>query len=241
MKVPNKNNIIRINKIKRNYIYPANSETIILKKTFIKSNKNSNSLITSKEKLKEESKISLKEKEVKRNQLILPLINKITNNNRSILNLSINSIIQKSIQKSMQLSPTKKGKIKRGKKISKRNVEQLKNLKKVYHESYLMKQKLKRYKERKAKNIRNFSYKNYNYNLIKYSSINLSRESCHSFKKNMESIENTFNGQRIHKKDRWLSFLDKISDNVSEGLKKKLKLLSEAKYKNDLKKTYSSK
>ena len=57
----------------------------------------------------------------------------------------------------------------------------------------------------------------------------------------MESIENTFNGQRIHKKDRWLSFLDKISDNVSEGLKKKLKLLSEAKYKNDLKKTYSSK
>ena len=141
----------------------------------------------------------------------------------------------------MQLSPTKKGKIKIGKKISKRNVEQLKNLKKVYHESYLMKQKLKRYKERKAKNIRNFSYKNYNYNLIKYSSINLSRESCRSFKKNMESIENTFNGQRIHKKDRWLSFLDKISDNVSEGLKKKLKLLSEAKYKNDLKKTYSSK
>ena len=241
MKVPNKNNIIRINKIKRNYINPTNSKTIILKKTFIKSNKNSNSLITSKEKLKEESKISLKEKEVKRNQLILPLINKITNNNRSILNLSINSIIQKSIQKSMQLSPTKKGKIKIGKKISKRNVEQLKNLKKVYHESYLMKQKLKRYKERKAKNIRNFSYKNYNYNLIKYSSINLSRESCHSFKKNMESIENTFNGQRIHKKDRWLSFLDKISDNVSEGLKKKLKLLSEAKYKNDLKKTYSSK
>ena len=241
MKVPNKNNIIRINKIKRNYINPTNSKTIILKKTFIKSNKNSNSLITSKEKLKEDSKISLKEKEVKRNQLILPLINKITNNNRSILNLSINSIIQKSIQKSMQLSPTKKGKIKIGKKISKRNVEQLKNLKKVYHESYLMKQKLKRYKERKAKNIRNFSYKNYNYNLIKYSSINLSRESCHSFKKNMESIENTFNGQRIHKKDRWLSFLDKISDNVSEGLKKKLKLLSEAKYKNDLKKTYSSK
>ena len=75
-------------------------------------NKNSNSLITSKEKLKEDSKISLKEKEIKRNQLILPLINKITNNNRSILNLSINSIIQKSIQKSMQLSPTKKGKIK---------------------------------------------------------------------------------------------------------------------------------
>ena len=244
MKVPNKNNIIKINAIKRqNYIKPTNNKTIILKKTFIKSNKdtNSNSLMTTRGRLNDDSKISLNEKEIKRNQIVLPLINKITHNNRSILNFSINSIIQKSIQKSVQLSPIKKNKINISKKKSKRNAERLKNLKKVYHESYLMKQKLKRYKERKTKNIRHFSYKNYNYNLIKYSSIDLSRESCSTFKKNMESIEKTFNGQRIHKKDRWLSFLDKIGDSISEGLKKKLRLLSEAKYKNDLKKTYNSK
>ena len=240
MKVKNKNNLIQIYKIKpKNYINPSNNKTTQLKNSFLKYNKNKNStsFISSKEKLKDESKISSNENGVKRNQLIFPLINNITHYNQSVLNFSMNNIIQKSLQ----LSPIKKNKIKIGKKMSKTKLEKVKNLNKVYKESLLMKKKLKKFQEKKVKNMNHFSYKNYNYNLIKYSSINLSRESCTSFKKNMESIENSYNGQKIIKKDRWLSFLDKIGDCVSEGLKKKLRALSESKYKYDLKKTYNSK
>ena len=240
MKVKNKNNLIQIYKIKpNNYINRANKKIIQYRNSSLRYNKNkdSTSFISSKEKLKDDSKISSNENVVKRNQLIFPLINNITRYNQSVLNFSINNIIQKSLQ----LSPIKKNKINIGKRMSKTKIQKVKNLNKVYKESLLLKKKLKKYQDKKSKNMRHFSYKNYNYNLMKYSSINLSPESCTSFKKNMESIEHSYIGQKIIKKDRWLSFLDKIGDCVSEGLKKKLRSLSESKYKFDLKKTYNSK
>ena len=75
-----------------------------------------------------------------------------------------------------------------------------------------------------------FSYKKYNYNLVKYSSIDLSQDSVKAFKKNMETIENNMNGT-FKRKNRWLVFLDKIGNFAPEGLKRKLKSLSESKYR----------
>ena len=89
---------------------------------------------------------------------------------------------------------------------------------------------MERYKIKKAENIGSFSYKKYNYNLVKYSSIDLSLDSVRAFKKNMKNIEDDMNGQTIKRKNRWLLFLDKIGNFAPEGLKRKLKSLSENRY-----------
>ena len=234
MKEQNKDNIIHIYKIKpKNYIRHNNNKNITLKKSCAKSNTifDSNSFISSQinERLKDDSKNTLIENNDKRNQLILPLINNISINNKSIVNISLNDILK---NKNL-LTPIKKSKINLKKtEINrlKRKNSQNKNLKKLYHESSLMKKRLKLFKKKNIQNMRKFSYKNYNYHLVKYSSMNLSYENFITFKKNMESIESTFNGQRIQIKDRWMVFLDKIGDSISEGLKKKLKSLSESRY-----------
>ena len=46
----------------------------------------------------------------------------------------------------------------------------------------------------------------------------------------MKSIEDDMNGQTIKRKNRWLLFLDKIGNFAPEGLKRKLKSLSEKRY-----------
>ena len=45
----------------------------------------------------------------------------------------------------------------------------------------------------------------------------------------MQTIESNMNGQRVKRKNRWLLFLDKIGNFAPEGLKKKIKSLSEHK------------
>ena len=62
---------------------------------------------------------------------------------------------------------------------------------------------------------------------MKYSSIDLSLDSVKTFKKNMKNIEDYMNGQIIKRKNRWELFLDKIGNFAPEGLKQKLKSLSE--------------
>ncbi len=102
-----------------------------------------------------------------------------------------------------------------------------KSLINLYNENLRLKEKLERYKIKNEENIGNFSYNKYNYNLMKYSSIDLSLDSVKTFKKNMQNIEDYMNGHIIKRKNRWELFLDKIGNFAPIGLKQKLKSLSE--------------
>lgn len=102
-----------------------------------------------------------------------------------------------------------------------------KSLINLYNENLRLKEKLERYKIKNEENIGNFSYNKYNYNLMKYSSIDLSLDSVKTFKKNMKNIEDYMNGHIIKRKNRWELFLDKIGNFAPIGLKQKLKSLSE--------------
>ena len=50
----------------------------------------------------------------------------------------------------------------------------------------------------------------------------------------MQTIESNMNGQRIKRKNRWLLFLEKIGNFAPEGLKRKIKSLSEHKKLEDI-------
>ena len=102
-----------------------------------------------------------------------------------------------------------------------------KSLINLYNENLRLKEKMERYKIKNEENIGNFSYNKYNYNLMKYSSIDLSLDSVKTFKKNMKNIEDYMNGHIIKRKNRWELFLDNIGNFAPIGLKQKLKSLSE--------------
>lgn len=170
----------------------------------------------------ENSKINSNEnRNEKHSQLILPSIpNFKTLNKKMKVNFSMNNIFRKNC-----LCPLKKEK-----KIGKINIKKnnsfllgKEKLLKIYNEDYFMKEKLKKYKEKKkTENMRNFSYDYYNNKLIRYSSFDLSVQSYNIFEKNMKIIGNKLKGGRSQWKNKWLIFLDKIGKFAPEKLKKKL-------------------
>ena len=228
----NKINLIkRYKQREKNFNKIINSNEINIKKTFLKSKTNilSNSLnFPELDKSFENSKI-LYENNEKHTPLILPSISDASFINKNSLNSSMNKKINNDIKQ-----PIKLRRIRIKKTID--NKEQLipfkqkKSLIHLYNENLRLKQRLEKYKIKKAENMGSFSYKKYNYNLVKYSSIDLSQDSVKAFKKNMETIENNMNGT-FKRKNRWLVFLDKIGNFAPEGLKRKLKSLSESKYR----------
>ena len=102
----------------------------------------------------------------------------------------------------------------------------------LYNENFDLKKKFEKFKEKKSNNLANFSFQKYNMNLLRLSSIDLSQDSYHIFKKNMLTIEYEMKGIRLQKKNRWVNFLEKIEHFAPEGLRKKLISLSNSKVYN---------
>ena len=244
MNIENKNNLIRIYKEKsQNFQKILKPKNIFNKKTLLKSKQNLTSSLThnihtinDEENSQENSKIFFCRNNEKLNRLILPSIPNITSNVKAIMNSSMasyqnnNSILKQKKRYNIKLKKIKIKKHEERKTITPNNIN--KKLFVVYNEDYHLKNKLEKYKKKKAediKNIKNFSYERYNLRLLKLSSINLSQESYNVFKKNMKVIENNMKGKNVEKKNRWLIFLDKIGHFAPEGLKRKLKSLSEHK------------
>ncbi len=240
MIIENKNRLIKLyEKKSKNFQKIERPKEINLKKTFLKSKTNILStplnLPGLDDKSLENSKILLYENNEKNIPLILPSLADSSISNKIILNSSINN----NFHNNSFINNKKKYQVKlrkiRIKKLNENNelftpFKQNKSLINLYNENLYLKQRLERYKIKKAENIGSFSYKKYNYNLVKYSSIDLSQDSVKAFKKNMKSIEDDMNGQTIKRKNRWLLFLDKIGNFAPEGLKRKLKSLSEKRY-----------
>ena len=102
----------------------------------------------------------------------------------------------------------------------------------LYNENLQMKKKFEKYKEEKNNNLSNFSFQQYNMNLLRLSSINLSKNTYQIFKKNMETIQFEMNGIKLQRKNRWIHFLEKIENIAPESLKQKLLSLSYSKNNN---------
>ena len=240
MNIINRNILIKLYKQKSlNFQKIIKPDNLSLKKSFLRSKTN---IITSldnfknhdqEEKSQDNSKILLYETNESSKPLILPSIQNSTINNQSILNSSIinnfnnNSNIKHRKKYTVKLKKIKIKKPKGREAITPTNVN--KKLLELYNEDFHLKQKFEKYKERKSENMNHFSYEKYNLNLLKLSSINLSQDSYNTFKRYMQTIESNMNGQRIKRKNRWLLFLDKIGNFAPEGLKKKIKSLSEHK------------
>ena len=213
-----------------------------LKKSFLKSKtslfSNVINLPELEDKSFENSKILLYEDNERKDKLVLPSILNRPNINKNSQNSSSNNIFQNS----NLFTPIKNDHIKLRKiKIKKLALKKhsppktdKKNLIGLYNENLRLKKRLEKYKIKNAENMRDFSYRNYNYNLIKLSSMNLSDESFKSFRNNMKKIEDNFNGHTIQRKNRWSIFLDKIGNIAPEGLKKKLLSLSERKNQDEI-------
>lgn len=181
------------------------------------------------EKSQENSKIFLYDTNERSKQFILPYILD-TSTHKTNMNSSLitNSSFPKPRKKyTVKLKKIKIKKDKNRQSITPTNRD--KKLLNLYKEDFYLKKKFEKYKEKKAENMKNFSYEKYNLNLLKLSSINLSQDSYNIFKKNMQTIESQMKGQKIKRKNRWLIFLDKIGNFAPEGLKKKIKSLSEHK------------
>ena len=221
----------------------AKPKNIVLKKSLLKSktnfiltpNNNITSIHDQEEKSSDNSKVFLCNSNETTKPLFLPSISNIpTNNNKTSMNSSMSNI------NDGILTPRRKKNIFKLKNIKiKRNDDREslamtpsymdKKLIELYNEDFHLKQKFEKFKLKKAKNLKNFSFEKYNLNLLKLSSINLSQNSYNTFKKNMQTIENNMNGERFRQKNRWMIFLEKIGTFAPEGLKKKLKSLSEHK------------
>lgn len=249
MNVVNKNALINLYVQKyqnfKNILKPKN---ITLKKSFLKSKTNfvsspinNISLIhdlDEKEKSSENSKVFLSNNESLK-PLFLPSISNLTTQNKTIMNSSlVNNINSNNTNYSGMILPKKKKFLVKLKKIKikksynreiKTPIYMDKKLIDLYNEDLFLKKKFEDYKHKKILNMKNFSYQKYNLNLLKLSSINLSQNSYNSFKKNMDTIENNMNGQKLKKKNRWMVFLEKIGSFAPEGLKKKIKSFSEHK------------
>ena len=105
-----------------------------------------------------------------------------------------------------------------------------KKLKKLYKINMAKKRKLEKYQEYKNKNLKNFSFENYNQKLMLLSSINLSEDNFNIFKKNMKCIEKAMNG-RESLNNKFKKLFDKNQNNNTSSNKKSKKYisLSEAK------------
>ena len=234
MNMDNKTNLIQLYKQRTKIFKKLDNHKSVanLKKSFIKAKTNfisdSYNLPELNDTSKENSKINICERNT---PLILPSIPNMSIINKSSLNSSFN----KDFPYECLLKAERKNKLKLRKikiiynnKNSKSPMNKNKSLINLYNENILLKKRLERFKGKNREDMGNFSFKKYNFNLIKLSSMNLSLDSCNSFRKNMEEIEEGLNGYK-KRKNRWLIFLDKIEKIAPEKIKKKLKSLSEHK------------
>lgn len=260
MNVINKNTLITLYMQKsKGFQKISKPKNIILKKSFLKSktnflltpNNNNTTLIhEQEEKSNYNSKIFFNNNNNNEpiKPLFLPSISNMSpiNNNKTSLNNSLTNNMNNNSSNNILLTPRKKKFIFKLKniKIKKPNEKELvtmtpsymdKKLIDLYNEDFYLKQKFEKYKLKKAKNLKNFSFEKYNLNLLKLSSINLSQNSYNTFRKNMQTIENSLNGEKFRRKNRWVIFLEKIGSFAPEGLKKKLKSLSEHKKPEEVK------
>ena len=239
MNKENKNILIKLYKFKSN-IYNKKIEKpniISLKKQLPKSKTNFISIpsdISGLQDKSSENPKTLLENKKTNIPFILPSLPFTPISNKIRLNSSKNNIFNNNSfisPKKKYIVKLKKIKIKKPQPDDNRGTfrpfKKNKSLIDLYNENLRLKERLERYKIKKAENIGNFSYNKYNYNLMKYSSIDLSLDSVKTFKKNMKNIEDYMNGQIIKRKNRWELFLDKIGNFAPEGLKQKLKSLSE--------------
>ena len=237
----NKNSLIILHKQRsgkfKKIFRPKN---INIKKSFLKAKTNTTSINLNfpevNDKSIENSKISQNENRERNTRLLLPSIADTSLKNKKMLNSSTNNIFHNNIK----IIPNKNSVIKVRKiKIKKSNYNKdqfipskyNKSLINLYHENLRLKQRMEIYKPQKAENMGDFSYKKYNYNLVKLSSIDLSLDSIKTFRKNMNVIEDNMYGRIVKRKNRWLLLSDKLEDAASEKLKIKLKSLSERKDK----------
>ena len=178
----------------------------------------------------ENSKIFLYENNDNFKTLILPSIlnssthSKLKLNSSFINNYNIESSLNQGKNHNVKLK-----KIKMKKNKSKSTSKLKKKLLNIYKENFQLKKKFEKYKAKNAEDMKNFSYENYNNNLLKLSSINISKNSYNIFKKNMQTIELNLKGEKLKVKNRWLIFLEKIGDFAPETLKRRIKSLSERK------------
>ena len=235
----------------------SKQKNLTLKKSFLKSktnllltpNHNNITLIRDQEeKSNDNSKIFLNSNNEQIKPLFLPSISNISPyNNKTLLNTSIKNYMDNSTNNNNILSTRKKKKfifklknIKIKKSDERESITMTpsymdKKLIHLYNEDLYLKQKYEKYKKKKAKNLKNFSFQKYNLNLLKLSSINLSQNSYNTFRKNMQTIENNLNGDKFRRKNRWMIFLEKIGSFAPEGLKTKLRSLSEHKKPEEVK------
>ena len=231
----NSDNKLKLIKIK-NFQKISKPKRINFNKSFLKVKTNffrHINIPNSKAKSLENSKIILNEDNKKNISLILPSVPiTSTNSNQKIQNSSSNNIFPNINNKSPKKIIHKKGKIKIRKPNEDNEIfvpyKQNKSLINIYKENLVLKKRLQKYKIRKP-NLGKFSYENYNYNLIQYSSMDLSMDNVYSFKKNMQIIKKNMNGNALNLKNHWLVLLHKINNIAPERLQKKLKSLSEVK------------
>ena len=191
----NSDNKLKLIKIK-NFQKISKPKRINFNKSFLKVRTNffrHINIPNSKAKSLENSKIILNEDNKKNISLILPSVPiTSTNSNQKIQNSSSNNIFPNINTKSPKKIIHKKGKMKKQKPNEDNEIfvpyKQNKSLINLYKENLVLKKRLQKYKIRKP-NLGKFSYENYNYNLIQYSSMDLSMDNVYSFKKNMQIIK----------------------------------------------------
>ncbi len=167
----------------------------------------------------------------------LPSLPSLHNNNNNIDVFPTLILDSKNINNNINEYKEKKEKSASPKKIKLKKIKIKKNgrylkgdtsLIKLYKENYQKKRQFEQFRE-KYNDLTNFSLLNYNIELIRLSSIRLSKDSCDIFKKNMRFIELGMKGIKINRKNRWINFLDKIETIAPEGLKNKIINLSLSK------------
>ena len=200
------------------------NKTCLLKKSLLfkshKFTKNSSSVFNSSKKLFKENKNAQELNEEKNKKIFLPFISSEHSSIISTKNTeSKDSYRSKS--KYIKIKKLSIKKIDRAQSQSKYPVKSDINLMKIYNENFEKKKKLELFKET-TNNLDNFSFRDYNINLLKLSSINLSKSNFKIFKRNMNTIHCAMNGIRLKRYNKWLSFLEKIEDIAPESLRKKI-------------------
>ena len=200
------------------------NKTCILKKSLLfkshKFTKNSSSVFNSPKKLFKENKNDQELNEEKNKKIFLPFISSEHSSIISTKNTeSKDSYRSKS--KYIKIKKLSIKKIDRAQSQTKYPVKSDINLMKIYNENFEKKKKLELFKET-TNNLDNFSFRDYNINLLKLSSINLSKSNFKIFKRNMNTIHCAMNGIRLKRYNKWLSFLEKIEDIAPESLRKKI-------------------
>jgi hypothetical protein len=200
------------------------NKTCILKKSLLfkshKFTKNSSSVFNSPKKLFKENKNDQELNEEKNKKIFLPFISSEHSSIISTKNTeSKDSYRSKS--KYIKIKKLSIKKIDRAQSQTKYPVKSDINLMKIYNENFEKKKRLELFKET-TNNLDNFSFRDYNINLLKLSSINLSKSNFKIFKRNMNTIHCAMNGIRLKRYNKWLSFLEKIEDIAPESLRKKI-------------------